>query len=75
MVCFAVVARLDPAQAESRLTVAVISQNTADLLSFSKQFTEFCEIIGTLCLLCAGSRRTTIAKLTIFSNFRILVTQ
>ena len=64
MVCFAIVARLDPAQ--SRLRVAVISQNSADLLSFSKQFTEFYEITATLSLLCAGPRRATIAKQTIF---------
>ena len=69
MVCFAIVARLDPAQSRGR--VAVISQNSADLLRICKQFTEFWEIIATPRLLCAGSRRVTIAKQTIFQNFRI----
>ena len=70
MVCFATVACLDPTQ--SRLRVAVISYNSADLLSFSKQFTESYEITVTLSLLCAGSRRATITKQTIFNKLQNL---
>ena len=60
MVCFATVTRLDPEQ--SRHIVEAILWNSANLLSFSKEFTEFYEITATLRILCAGSRSATIAK-------------
>ena len=67
MVCFAIVARLYPAQ--SRLLVASILRNSDFLFSFDKYCPEFREIAATKSLLCTGSRRATIAKQT---NFKTL---
>ena len=66
MVCNTIVVRLDPAQ--SRRIVEAISCNSADFLSFNKQFTEFYEITATLRIFCAGSIRATIAKQTILKT-------
>ena len=73
MVCFAIVACLDPAQ--SWLTEAAISWNSGFLFSFGKDCPEFRKIAAAVSQLCAGSRHATIAKQAICKNFRMLIIQ
>ena len=70
MVCFAIVACLDPAH--SKKTVAIISPNSGVFFSFGKHCPKFGEITATVFLLCAGSRHATIAKQTISKTSDIL---
>ena len=59
MVFYAIVARLDPAK--SRIQFAVISRFSVFLSKNAVKKTEKSEITATWILLCAGSRRATIA--------------
>ena len=60
MVCFGIIACLDPAH--SRKTVAAISRNSGFFFSFGKHYPKFGGITATVFLLCAGSRHATILK-------------
>ena len=66
MVCFAIVACLDPAQ--SRVILAAISRNSRQCLPKLNKNPELLEIAVAISRLCAGSRHATIAKQTILKT-------